>query len=221
MKKQITVLLITAFIISMAFSGCTKKIVQDLPQTYVQGILDTLYLGQYNEEFLAITAPNSTDQLMQEYENGINTEVDYFAYYFNLPTLSSKSRLVLIDMYKDIYIYSKYQVKPSVNQGNVYSIDIVVSPIDIIYNVVQEYIAGYIEDMNNSQESGEFKDLTEEEYNEMYVLGIVEIVQNNIENLGYLADQTVTVRVGIDQEDGLYYIKDDDLAKIDECVIKY
>lgn len=221
MKKILTLSTMILLLISISFSGCGNEPEIDSASTYVQGILDTIYLGEQSSEFLAITKVNNPSQLEEEYENGIKAEVDYFSYYFNLDSASAAFEEELTDMYKSIYQHSKYQVQPSIKTDETFYVDVVISPIDVIYKVVEEDLASYIESFRAASENGELDGLTEEEYNNLYASGIIELVQKRIQNLGYYEDQTVTVEVVAGSEDGLYYIHDNSLAEIDAIIIKY
>ena len=221
MKKTLTLFIIALLLVSTFFSGCSNNPEIDVANIYVQGILDTIYLGQQSNDFLVITKISTLAQLGEEYENGMKTEADYFSYYFNLEAASEDFEEELMDMYKDIYQYAKYQVQTSSQIGDIYYVDVVVSPIDVIDKVVKEDLASYLEGFQFSAENGDFDELTEEEYNDVYVSGIIELVQGRIQNLGYYEDQTITVEVITDNEDGLYYIRGNSLAEIDEAMIKY
>ena len=221
MKKRIALLLAVTIISMAAFAGCGSGSQKDFAAVYVQGILDTLYLGQYNSDFLALTDYESEDQLAREYENGILAETDYFAYYFNVSTLSEKTRADLQELYKEIYSFSKYKVNPSTGAEGSYDVDVVISPIDVIQKVTQEDLPDYLESLRESFEDGAFEDLTEVEYEDAYALGIIALIKDRMTDIGYLEDQTLTVHVVKDAEDGLYYVQDDGLAQIDEHIIKY
>ena len=221
MKKRIALLLAVTIISMAAFAGCGSGSQKDFAAVYVQGILDTLYLGQYNSDFLALTDYESEDQLAREYENGILAETDYFAYYFNVSTLSEKTRTDLEELYKEIYSFSKYQVNPSTGAEGSYDVNVVVSPIDVIQKVMDEDIQDYIASLQARYEDGTFEDLSEEAYEDIYVSGIIGLIKDRMTDIGYLEDQTITVHVVKDAEDGLYYVQDDGLAQIDEHIIKY
>ncbi len=220
MKKRIALLLVMAMIATVTFAGCGGTTKDDFAQVYVQGILDTLYRGQYNSDFLAITNYESTDQLEKEYENGILAEADYFAYYFKVSKLTADTKTDITDLYKDLYGFSKYQVNPSTGTDGVYTVDVVISPIDVIQKVTQEDLPDYLESLRESFEDGAFEDLTEVEYEDAYALGIIALIENRMKNVGYLEDETITVQL-VKDKGGLYYIQDGDLAAIDEHIIKY
>ena len=221
MRNTLTRLMIAVLLLATLFAGCTKEPEIDFANIYVQGVLDTIYLGQQSKDFLDITKIGTLSQLGEEYENGMKAEADYFSYYFNLEDGAEAFEEELIDMYKAIYQHAKYEVRASSKIDATYYVDVVVSPIDVIYKVVEEDLASYIEDFEASAEDGEFDELTEEEYNNLYTSGIIELVQENLQSVGYYEDQTITVEVVENSEDGLYYIHGNGLAEIDEIIIKY
>lgn len=221
MKKRMVLLLAAALMITAAFSGCGSPAESDFAQTYVQGVLDTLYLGQYNEEFLAITDYESVDELAEDYENGILVETDYFAYYFDVALLTDATRAELADLYKEIYSFSNYQVQPSSGDENAYSVEVTISPIDVMKKVVDEDMDYYLESFQRLYDNGEFDSLTEAEYEDLYAAGIIALIRDRMADIGYLEDQTLTVSLAPSQEDGLYYIQNNGLAQIDEYIIQY
>ncbi|NCB42403.1 MAG: hypothetical protein EOM59_07255 [Clostridia bacterium] len=221
MKKTISILMMILLIVLSLFSGCGKDSEMDFANIYVQGILDTIYLGHQSKEFLDITKIDTLSQLGEEYENGMKAEADYFIYYFNLGSASEQFKEELIDMYKEIYTQAKYEVQASSETGDIYYVDVVIHPIDVIYRFVEEDLASYIESFRISTEDRDFDDLTEEEYDELYASGIIEKVQENIQDLDYYETQTITVEVALHEEDNLYYIQGNGLAEIDAAIIKY
>lgn len=221
MKKILSLSMVALLLMSISFSGCSNKPEIDFASTYVQGILDTIYLGEQSSEFLDITKVNTLSQLEEEYEKGIKAEAEYFFYYFDLTSDFANFEDELIAMYKNIYQSAEYQVQPSIKTGEIYYVDVVITPIDVIDKVVEEDLADYIESFRETSENGEFEEFTEEEYNNLYTSGIIELVQGRIQNLGYYEEQTITVEVVADSEDGLYYIHGNGLAEIDDTIIKY
>lgn len=221
MKKRMLLLLAAALMITAAFAGCGSPAEDDFAKTYVQGVLDTLYLGQYNEDFLAITDYESVDELEEDYENGILVETDYFAYYFDVSLLTDATRSRLAELYKELYSFSKYQVAPSSGDENAYTVEVTVSPIDVIKKVVDEDMDYYLESFQRLYDNGDFDSLTEAEYEDLYAQGIIALIQDRMADVGYLEDQTVTVSLAQDETDGLYYIQNDGLAQIDEYIIQY
>lgn len=221
MKKRISLLAIALLVTATLLSGCNSNTEKDSANIYVKGILDTIYLGQQSNEFLDITKIDTVTQLGEEYENGMKAEASYFSYYFTLNSAAETFEKELIDMYKNIYQFSKYEVQPSSQEGDVYYVDVIVSPIDIIYKVVEEDLPAYVDGFKSSAENGDFESLSKEEYDALYARGIVQMVEDRMQNPGYDEEQTITVEVTQSSEDGLYHIRGNGLAEIDEAIIKY
>lgn len=221
MKKHITLLITVLLLASILFSGCAKNEEIDFANIYVKGILDTIYLGQQSKDFLDITKIDTLAELGEEYENGMKAEANYFSYYFTLSSAAEGFEEELVDMYKDIYQHAKYQVKPSSQVEDVYYVDVLISPMDIIYKVVEEELTDYIESFKAAAENGDFDDLSKEDYDKLYADGLIAMIAERMANIGYYEEQTVTVEVTENSEDGLYYIRGNGLAEIDELIIKY
>ncbi len=217
MKQSIKICAMILLLSSLFLTGCGPDTPPDFAQVYVRGILDTLYLGEYSEDFLSVTDTKDPAVLEAEYETGLETETNYFAYYFGIDELTDTEKEHVLDMYRELYQLARYEVHPSVAGENSYTVDVTVEPLDVISRVVAEDLDAFAAE----QKAASSGDMTEEEYQERYVQGLVALIQAKMNEPGYHEPVTLTVEVTEDPEDGLYYLQGNGLAEIDEQIIRY
>lgn len=218
MKKTLYALFVILLLAIPALGGCgEQEAPPDFAQIYVQGILDTLYQGEYTEEFLTVTDTEDPAELEAEYLAGLDTEVNYFAYYFGIDELSESAKTDLTALYRDLYRLSRYEVLPSVPLEDDYIVDVIVEPLDVIDRVVKEDLESFAFEMKSASSYG----ITSDEYEQQYVEGLIERIREKMETPGYREPVTIKLEVVRNSDDGLYYIKGNGLAEIDEQVLRY
>jgi len=226
MKRCKTLLaLITVICICLSMlGGCSLK--QLNAKSYallVEGNLSCLYLGEVSDEYLGIIS-DTKEACLESYENGLRTEADYFADYFkcDLGNCSEAAVGKVIELYREIYSHSRFEVGEAVYSDGKYLVDVTVYPINIIVSSFDEVLEFYKNYCAQPEES--YSDAPAEAdrsaVEEGYVLGVVEIISGYLDELGYNEATTVTVKVEPDS-DGVYSINSDDLGKIDSLIIAY
>ena len=120
---------VVAMVTALALTACAGGF--DASK-YVNGVLNNIYLGDSTGymELVDITA----DEAKEEYEQGIGVEADFFLQYYGLDSVSDDVYQQIVDMYKQIYSKSKFEVKDAVKNGDDFNVEVVVSPIDVIVN---------------------------------------------------------------------------------------
>ena len=225
MKKK-AFISILCMLLAVIFSGCsilTSLLGNDFDMAgYVKGNLDSVYLGVHSEEFINMIEGADEESLNQDYLSGLEVEADYFISYFNIDStlISQETRDRIIDLYKDIYSYSKYEVGEVTKSGDKYLVSVTVYPIDVIQQAVNSgEVDAFVETYNAKVESGEFSSVTEET-EEYWADGMICIVEKYVPTIGYLEPQTISVQITQDT-DGLYTFDSNDFARIDELMIAY
>lgn len=210
MKKKVAVL--TAIIMSLVLTACSGGF--DASK-YVDSVLRNIYLGDSAGymELVDITAEEAAD----EYEQGIEVEADFFLQYYGLDSVSDDVYQQIVDMYKEIYQHSKFEVKEAVKNGDDYNVEVIISPIDVIVNsedaitdAVNEFVANADPD-----------DYTDEQYlNDVLAQLVIDVINDNMSNLGYQTDKSVIVKVEKDSA-GYYGLSDDAISSLDQDMIAY
>ena len=109
MKKSILAMsLVLALVLALSLAGCGTAMT-DASTVLVQGNLDEIYLGKYDPAFLELV--NTTEEQAEaNYIQGLETEADYFAYYFSIDYMDDTLQDEIVELYKEIYSHSRYEV---------------------------------------------------------------------------------------------------------------
>lgn len=218
MKKIKIIAIVLAAVLCMGLlSGCGSFSAADL----VKNNLDLVYLNQYTDDYLEKVGLDK-EQAQQQYEDGLDVEVEYFANYFTieLDVCGDEVRQQIADLYRQIYNHSKYEVGAESRSGDTYLVQLTVYPIDIFQKVVDEDSEAFQADMQTRADSGEFDNMTDDEYEVVWAQAIIDLVAARIDSIGYLDPQTISVQV-VKDENNVYSIDDSDFSRIDSLIIAY
>lgn len=232
LKKAAAFLLALTMALSLAACGGVKT--EDVT-ALVQGNLDVIYLGECTDEYLALVTASKED-LMADYEDGLQVEAEYFAEYWGIvypeygesyADLPADFQGEIIDLYREIYAHSNYEVSTAVkHEDDSYSCKVTVYPIDIMEKASDCYLADEYPALNafwQKHENVDFSAMSDEEYMAYtveYGRIIVELVRDQLPELGYKEAKTQAIQVEAD-DDGLYRINEDDFGIFDGYVIYY
>jgi hypothetical protein len=232
MKRRIVAIAL-ALVLIVALSACGSD--TNAIKTLVQGNIDTIYLGQYDQDYMELTG-ETEETLNQQYEDGLDVEAQYFCSYFSIvdssagetyDDVSDDIKQQIIDMYKEIYSHAKFTVGEvaAMQDGN-YTVQVTVSPINIIRLAMEAVESGGsnpYNDFTTETASLDFASMTTEQYAEYcknYAQACIDLVKSQMSNIGYEEDKTQSLQVQKDS-DGLYSINADDWAVFDTYVIYY
>ena len=198
MKKMAAA--VVAMVTALALTACAGGF--DASK-YVNGVLNNIYLGDSTGymELVEITA----EEAKEEYEQGISVEADFFLQYYGLDSVSDDVYQQIVDMYKQIYSKSKFEVKEAVKNGDDYNVEVVVSPIDVIVNS-EEAISTAVDDFVANANPDDYTD--EQVLNDDLAKLVIKVINDNMANLGYQAEKSIIVKVEKDAQ-GYYGISDD------------
>lgn len=188
-------------------------------QDYVQGILDMTYLGQFNEEYMKLV--DVTEEECQEnYQAGLETEAEYFAYYFQ-SYLTDEMRQPIVEMYQEIYSHSKYEITDAgkAKDGG-FTVTVQVEPIDIFTLVMESDFDSYVDQFNARVNAGEFDAMSDDEFESEWLRGVIALVESKMDQLGHLETKSIVVQVQRDEE-GVYGLNEDDFGNLDMLIIDY
>lgn len=211
-KKIISLLLIIPILV---FTGC------DLffdPSTYVQASLDAIYKGDFTTYLEMVDI--SQEKAQQNYEEGYKSEADIFAQRYNIKSLSDGIREQIEQLYQ--YLYSKvdYTVGENQKTEDGYSVDVTIRPITF-FAAEQQKITDYSNQFNADVLNGAYNDLPEQQFEDVYALGLLDIFNADKENISYGDEQILSINVQKDKENNSYFINTTDLFKLQQAVIVY
>lgn len=203
---------VVAMVTALALTACAGGF--DASK-YVNGVLNNIYLGDSTGymELVEITA----EEAKEEYEQGISVEADFFLQYYGLDSVSDDVYQQIVDMYKQIYSKSKFEVKEAVKNGDDYNVEVVVSPIDVIVNS-EEAISTAVDDFVANANPDDYTD--EQVLNDDLAKLVIKVINDNMANLGYQAEKSIIVKVEKDAQ-GYYGISDDAIGLLDQDMIAY
>ncbi len=209
MRKKAAVL--TAMVLALVLTACGAGF--DATK-YVDGVLKNIYLGDSTtyREMVEITEAEAEE----EYLAGIEVEADFFLSYYGLE-VSDEIYQQIVDMYKEIYSHSKFEVKEAVKNEDSYNVEVLISPIDVIVNsedAIMEAITEFTETANPDDYADE-----QAIYDAMAQI-VIDIINGNMANLGYQDQKSVIVKVEKDAQ-GYWGVSDDAISALDQDMIAY
>ena len=186
---------------------------------HVQGDLDAQYKKIFSEKYLA-SVTNTEEELAKIYEEGIEYEAEYLAYYFDmdLDKCSDGIKTRLQEVCKKMYGAAKYEVGDAVKSNDMFVVGVTVYPIDLIDHIANEHWDEFEKEWTDGYK--EIAGLSEDEIEEHWADKIVTILEDNVDKIGYLEPETVSVQVVKDEND-LYIISDNDFSRLNTLMIKY
>jgi len=216
-RKLIVLILCAALALSL-LSGCgSAYTAKDL----VQDTLDLYYLNKTSDAFMEQMGIDETEA-HSRFERWLSLEIPFFCQMFEieLDSCDPGIREQIADLYREIYSHSKFSVGEMTENNGDYSVSVTIWPIDILQRTYNEDLDGFVTDLSNRIDAGEYAGISDEEFENIWAQGMIDLVRANLSQIGYLDPQTITVRVEKDS-DGAYSVNEDDFQKADELIIAY
>lgn len=212
-RKKLAVLA-TLMMILLTLGGCAHFDCSG----YIQAMLDSLYKGEH-DDYATITKLTS-DELDQNYQEGINAEIEKFLSYMNISDNASfvdeNTRTNLRSFFQKVYQNANYTVAEADKKGNV---KITIQPIQI-FTPAKEALDAYVNDFFARNDAGEFAELSDEAFYSQYIQGALDILNTYADTISYGDAITVTVAV-TSNEQHVYSITDEAFDSIDENILDY
>ena len=219
-KAKRALALAAALVLALSLAGC-GTLMTDSVKTLVQGNMDELYLGKYDEAYLELV-DSTAEESEQNYLGGLEYEAEYFAQYFNVENLTDEIKAEIVELYKEIYSHSKYEVgEASKVDETTYGVKVTIYPLDVIQKVLEESDAA-IEELN--AQFTEEQLATEEgyaEYDAAWARMFISLCREKLSDAGYLEPEEIVVQVVQDPADGLWTISENDFQRVDSYIIAY
>lgn len=197
---------------------------------YIKGNLESMYLGQFDDDYLDIVDATKEDLEESHLYNVEYEYYEYFSKYFSVATdyISDETNQKGIDLVKEIYSHSRFKVDSSTKaQDGSFNVTVTISPITIIQDFDVKYWDSYLEDFD-SKYNYDDPSLTEAELEALIFEGeefwanrtfdtMTELMNNGV---SYGDEVVVVIRV-YEDTDGLYTYSDSDFSSIDNLILKY
>ena len=200
-KTLIALLLAAAMAFAPTGSGKRGETAKDAT-ILVQGNLDEIYLGVFDPDFLK--SVNITESEAEEtYRGGLETETEYFIYYYGLEEVSDELYQEIVDLHADIYSYSSYTVQPATEQSDgSYAVKVTFRPLDIHVQVDEEW-ADFMTAFND-----DYADVD------------VDLVKSKLPTMGYGEEDSLVIQVILD-DDGYYTMDETSFQMFDAMLLTY
>lgn len=197
-----------------ALNGCGRK-KKTAYQQYVQNLLEVNYLGKYTN-YMKDNGGNESEAINM-HQDCISALANQLITHYNLDNNNSVNvNQVFTKLSDNIYSKVKYDVSESYRDNGEYYVDVTIYPIDLL-NQSYDEIMDYIDKFNSDVESGLYNDVTRQDYEEKFALGIADILKSNADAITY--KDPVVVKALITDDGEYYSIDSDSLIEIDSHVI--
>lgn len=224
-KARRAVAIAAALVLALSLAGC-GTMMEDSVQALVQGNLDEIYLGKYNEDFLQLVDITEAEA-EQNYLDGLEVEAQYFAALFSIDYMTEELTAEIVDLYKEIYSHSRYEVGETTKvDDDTYGVPVTVYPIDVLQLAMDNLEAAATELQSQYTDEQIQAIINEDEaalqaYDADWAQMCIGLVREQLPNLGYLDAEEMVVQVTQDESDGLWVIADNDFQRIDNLMIYY
>lgn len=222
-KRIITLLLVAVLSISMsACSSLGSKSLEEGMSQLVQGNLDSLYLDKHSKEYLDLVNADE-EECHSDYIDAINTEAEFFAYYFDISYPTQEILDEIGELYKEIYSKSKYIVNDASQlDENTYAVKVQIQPIDIIQLAIDNSSA-QLAAFTEKYQDVDVMEMSDEEYQAYdadWASAVIQLVRSQLPYMGYMDEQSIAVQI-VKGDDDVWRIADGDMIKIDDLIIYY
>ncbi|MGM9521716.1 MAG: hypothetical protein ACI3VB_04480 [Oscillospiraceae bacterium] len=220
--KRIAALILAVVMVTLLSACGSGKVTGAMATSLVQGNLDEIYLGKFDESYLKLV-DSTVEEAEQIYISGLETEAEYFADYFTIEYLTDDIKAEIVDLYKDIYAKSKYTVnEASKLDDNTYAVKVQVEPINIFQLVAEDY-ESYLIPFWEKYADADIDAMTEAEYQAYdadWAEAIIAMCRDKVSEIGYMDEKSVVIQVE-KNDDGVWSMSGDDFSNFDEIIIYY
>lgn len=218
-----SVLLAAALFCLLAACG---DVTPEQARTYIQGDLDSCYLGQYNQDYLDLVEMTAAEAEEKNYVWNTTAEAEILMDYFDIyPTDTSTEQAVAL--IRDIYALSKYEVgAASKLEDGSYAVTVTVQPMDILVRYVSRNDAASIwsaaldrHGIYSQEALDAMSDADYEALENDYAAAVLDGIRALLPEMGYGPEQSVVLQLKL--EDDTYTLVETDWQHFDGMVIDY
>ena len=207
-KAWLTVVVALTAILALSACGSAKMTGKDAKK-YAQSVLDASYKGEFTEYM------KQTDSSKKEAEEMYNNGIDLTMEASGLDDtgvsdeLKEKYRQLFIDIYKK----AEYTLEDARGDGDdAFTIDVKIKPFTL-FNGMEDELQTAIQ-----EKAATMSEVTDDMVDELVYQTMYDLLSAKLDNLQYGDETTVTLHVKPD-DDGVYYIPDDDLQEVENALV--
>ena len=221
---RITALLL-AGVMALGLAACSSVTPEDA-ETYIQGLLDASYLGQYDPEYLELADITEEEARTEDYEWNTAAEAEILREYLAIQSTDAAVQQS-VDLVKEIYSHSRYSVTgASKLEDGSYAVTVSIQPMDILIRYQNQTDVNEIW-MTVLAEHGVMDQATldamsGEEYmalEDIYAAAVLDGIQALVPEMGYGPEQSVVLQLQL--EGDTYTLVDTDWQHLDGMIIDY
>ena len=221
---RITALLL-AGVMALGLAACSSVTPEDA-ETYIQGLLDASYLGQYDPEYLELADITEEEAREEDYEWNTAAEAEILREYLAIQSTDASIQKS-VDLIKEIYSHSKYEVGAAskLDDGS-YAVTVSIQPMDILIRYQNQTDVNEIW-MTVLAEHGVMDQaaldaMSDEEYmalEDIYAAAVLDGIQALVPEMGYGPEQSVVLQLQL--EGDTYTLVGTDWQHLDSMIIDY
>ena len=221
---RITALLL-AGVMALGLAACSSVTPEDA-ETYIQGLLDASYLGQYDPEYLELADITEEEAREEDYEWNTAAEAEILREYLAIQSTDASIQKS-VDLIKEIYAHSKYSVTgASKLEDGSYAVTVSIQPMDILIRYQNQTDVNEIW-MTVLAEHGVMDQaaldaMSDEEYmalEDIYAAAVLDGIQALVPEMGYGPEQSVVLQLQL--EGDTYTLVGTDWQHLDSMMIDY
>ena len=210
--------------LALSLTACGGDVTPEEAMAYIQGELDSCYLGQHNEDYLELVGITAEEAEEQNYVWNTEAEAEIMMNAFAIyPTEETTAEMV--ELVKEIYSYSRYEVSSASKlEDGSYAVTVSVEPIDILvqYTAQNDLDAlwnGILEAHGVLTQEDVASQAEYEAMEKEYADAIIQGIRDLIPSLGYEPAQSLVIQLQL--EDNVYTMVDTDWQHLDEMIVDY
>ena len=227
-KLRKPALLTLALSLVLCLTGCGLfggGVTEETAVDYVKAQMDVIYKGEY-QGYLDLVADSTQEECQEAYDSKMTSEAEYLMGLLAIEYPTEELTARFADLYRQIFDKADYTVQEASRmEDGSYSVKVVVKPIDII-DQLNEAWDDFSEDFEARYADVDVESMTDDEYADWYVntydadygQSLADLLESLIPSLGYMEETSILVQVQPD-EDGYYYLSEDDFSNVDGLVV--
>ncbi len=199
-------------VMGTALTGCQAK---ETYTKYVKAVMDSTYRNEHTEYLKQVDT--TKEDAEKAYEEGVDymTEAIYTYYEVYPEYISEETAAGYEELARKLFEKTKYTVNDAVKEGKTYKVPVIIEPINFWEASEDDMLDYYVEYWENADESA-----SDEELEEGYAVGLLEILNGYADNMGYKAPITRNVEIIFDS-DGKYGVSEAEWTTITEYLLDF
>lgn len=227
LRKPALLTLALSLVLCLTGCGLFGGVTEETAVDYVKAQMDVIYKGEY-QGYLDLVADSTQEECQEAYDSKMTSEAEYLMGLLAIEYPTEELTARFADLYRQIFAKADYTVQEASRmEDGSYSVKVVVKPIDII-DQLNEAWDDFSEDFEARYADVDVESMTDDEYADWYVntydadygQSLADLLESLIPSLGYMEETSILVQVQPD-EDGYYYLSEDDFSNLDWLVVYY